>query len=74
MRYPTNAPTATASMIQPLYVMNNSLSTLATTQHPVARMNLHDEERIKHLHRIQQALNNLDLLLGVLSSISSWAK
>jgi hypothetical protein len=29
MRYPTNAPTATASMIQPLYVMNSNLQLLA---------------------------------------------
>jgi hypothetical protein len=34
-------------------------------------IHLHDEERIKHLHRIQQALHNLDLLLGILPSISS---
>jgi hypothetical protein len=34
-------------------------------------MHLHDEERVKYLHCIQQALHNLDLLLGVLPSISS---
>jgi hypothetical protein len=35
---------------------------------------LHDEERVKHLHSIQQALDNLDLLLRVLSSVSSWGE
>lgn len=36
--------------------------------------NLHDEERVKHLHSIQEALYNLGLLLRVLPAISSWGK
>jgi NAD-dependent SIR2 family protein deacetylase len=34
----------------------------------------HDEERVKHLHSVEQALDDLDLLLVALSSVSPWAK
>jgi hypothetical protein len=54
--------------------MNSSLSTLATAQDPISRVYLHDEERIKHLHSIQQALDNLGLLFRAASRIASWAK
>jgi len=33
----------------------------------------HDEERVKHLHGVEQALYDLDLLLVALSRVSPWA-
>ena len=65
IKYPTKAPTATASITQPLYVMKSSLHTSApNTTSNATRINLHDEERVKHLHSIQNSLDNLHLLLG----------
>lgn len=37
-------------------------------------INLHDEERVKHLHSIQQRLDNLDLLLRGPAWVSYWGK
>jgi len=45
IKYPTKAPTATASITQPLYVMKSSLHTSAPISNSNAtRKNLHDEE------------------------------
>ena len=65
IKYPINAPTATASIIQPLYVMNSSLPTI--NHGPLTKnercADLHDEERVKDLHRIQHCLDHPLLLL-----------
>ena len=79
-RYPTNAPTATASMTQPLYVMKSSLVVtrqrfaLVVLRAVAGTVYLHDEEGVKDLDGIQQGFHHLGLLLASPSSMSPWAK
>jgi hypothetical protein len=49
-RYPMNAPTVTASITKPLYVMNSNLQTyVSLEQVRVESAYLHDEKAVKNL-------------------------
>jgi hypothetical protein len=78
MTYPTKAPTVTASMTQPLYVMNSNLYCILRCRSFQVKVrgpsdlggNLHDHESIQSLHGIQYSfddvrpLADLDLLMS----------
>jgi hypothetical protein len=64
-KYPMNAPTATASITKPLYVMNSNLDTCISSEEVELEDNCsHDEEAIKDLHGVQGGLNKHSLPLS----------
>jgi hypothetical protein len=62
-KYPTKAPTATASITMPLYVMKRSLAREGQGVRIVPsetgmEINSHDEEAVKDLNGIQRSQSN----------------
>jgi len=74
-RYPINAPTATASITNPLYVMNSNLQTCVSLE-PIGLKNisLHDKKAVKDLHCIECSLDKHSLPLSIFFAVSPYSE